>query len=255
MQCLQSSILFFPMRQFDLPTTQQKLKLWKLPKIEGSIFKYRGPPLWPTNIGERRTTFGKACGLKVRCYGFGSLGWMSSWVCCVLVFSAIYFSICVKKRFKTNWIATENTLGTWGTFQNLMGTHWDLKGNIVGTHWQPGKNEKISFPSPQKYPPPTPTKLKRKKARHHECMLGPSHWLHEISLPKRVHHQFWPGLPNIKQNKSNFFFFFLQWANLIGLSQKKVETTEAPCGKMECLPLWPTYIGEKGRTLGKNIRD
>jgi hypothetical protein len=22
-------------------------------------------------------------------------------------------------------------------------------------------------------------------------------------------------------------------------------------GKMECLPLWPTYIGEKGRTLGK----
>jgi hypothetical protein len=22
-------------------------------------------------------------------------------------------------------------------------------------------------------------------------------------------------------------------------------------GKMECLPLWPTYTGEKGRTLGK----
>jgi hypothetical protein len=22
-------------------------------------------------------------------------------------------------------------------------------------------------------------------------------------------------------------------------------------GKMECLPLWPTYIGEKGRTLSK----
>jgi hypothetical protein len=22
-------------------------------------------------------------------------------------------------------------------------------------------------------------------------------------------------------------------------------------GYMECLPLWPTYIGEKGRTLGK----
>jgi hypothetical protein len=22
-------------------------------------------------------------------------------------------------------------------------------------------------------------------------------------------------------------------------------------GNMECLPLWPTYIGEKGRTLGK----
>jgi len=22
-------------------------------------------------------------------------------------------------------------------------------------------------------------------------------------------------------------------------------------GKMKCLPLWPIYIGEKGRTLGK----
>ncbi len=22
-------------------------------------------------------------------------------------------------------------------------------------------------------------------------------------------------------------------------------------GKMECIPLWPTYISEKGRTLGK----
>jgi len=36
----------------------------------------------------------------------------------------------------------------------------------------------------------------------------------------------------------------------------KVETMEASqnrrfYGKMECLSLWPTYIGEKGRTLGK----
>jgi hypothetical protein len=22
----------------------------------------------------------------------------------------------------------------------------------------------------------------------------PSHWLHEISIPKTVHHHFWPGL-------------------------------------------------------------
>jgi hypothetical protein len=46
---------------------------------------------------------------------------------------------------------------------------------------------------------------------------------------------------------------------LIGPLQKKVETTEAPqnkrfYGKMECLPLWATYIGEKGRTLGKTYR-
>jgi len=37
---------------------------------------------------------------------------------------------------------------------------------------------------------------------------------------------------------------------------KKVEITEAPqnrrfYAKMKCIPLWPTYIGEKGRTLGK----
>jgi hypothetical protein len=38
--------------------------------------------------------------------------------------------------------------------------------------------------------------------------------------------------------------------------RKKVETMEAPqnnrfYGKMECLRLWPSYIGEKGRTLLK----
>jgi hypothetical protein len=43
---------------------------------------------------------------------------------------------------------------------------------------------------------------------------------------------------------------------LIGLSQKKVEIMEASqCrkfyGKKKCLALWPRYIGEKGRTLGK----
>jgi len=67
----------------------------------------------------------------------------------------------------------------------LIATHWELKGNIVGTHWELGRNETT--------PPPLPN-LKSKKARHLECMLGPSYWLHEISLPKRVHHHFWPGL-------------------------------------------------------------
>ncbi len=43
---------------------------------------------------------------------------------------------------------------------------------------------------------------------------------------------------------------------MIGPWPKKVETMEPPqnrrfYGKMECLSLWPTYIGEKGRTLGK----
>jgi hypothetical protein len=53
---------------------------------------------------------------------------------------------------------------------------------------EPRKNEKKSFPHPQK------KNLKGIKARHLECMLGPSHWLHEIFLPKRVHHHFWLGL-------------------------------------------------------------
>ncbi len=51
-------------------------------------------------------------------------------------------------------------------------------------------------------------------------------------------------------------FLLVQWANLIGPWPKKVETMEPPqnrrfYGKMECLSLWPTYIGKKGRTLGK----
>jgi hypothetical protein len=46
----------------------------------------------------------------------------------------------------------------------------------------------------EKILPLSPLNLKGKKARHLECRLGPPHWLHEISLPKRVCHHFWPGL-------------------------------------------------------------
>jgi hypothetical protein len=50
--------------------------------------------------------------------------------------------------------------------------------------------------------------------------------------------------------------FFLQWIILIGPSKKKLTLWRLPQNKrfywkMEYLPLWPTYIGEKGRTLGK----
>jgi len=45
------------------------MKLWRLPKIEGSILKYRVPSPWPSYIGERRRTSAKAYGIKVRCYG------------------------------------------------------------------------------------------------------------------------------------------------------------------------------------------
>jgi len=69
------------------------LKLWRLPKIEDSILKYRVPPFWPIYSRERRTTFAKAYGIKVRC--------------------------------------CEEHVGE--HIGNLMGTHWELKGNIVGT--------------------------------------------------------------------------------------------------------------------------
>jgi len=51
-------------------------------------------------------------------------------------------------------------------------------------------------PSTQHLPPPT----YKEKARHLDGMLGPSHWLHEISLPKRVRHHFWPGLVRLAKN-------------------------------------------------------
>ncbi len=56
-------------------TTLQKMKLWRLPKIEGSILKYRISPLWLGYIGEMKTT-AKAYGIKVRYYGehVGELG-------------------------------------------------------------------------------------------------------------------------------------------------------------------------------------
>jgi len=45
------------------------MKLWRLPKIEGYILKYRVSGLWPTYMGERRTTFAKAYGMKVSMLG------------------------------------------------------------------------------------------------------------------------------------------------------------------------------------------
>jgi hypothetical protein len=63
--------------------------------------------LWPRYIGERRTTFAKAYGIKVRVYG----------------------------EYVGEHI---------GKFGNILGTSWELKGNIEVTHREPGKNEKKS---------------------------------------------------------------------------------------------------------------
>jgi hypothetical protein len=44
------------------------MKVWRHTEIEGSVLKYRVHPLSRTYIGERRTTFAKTYGIKVRCY-------------------------------------------------------------------------------------------------------------------------------------------------------------------------------------------
>jgi len=90
------------------------MKAWRLSKLEGSILKYRVDPLWRTYIGERRTTFAKTYGKKVRCY--------------------------------------EKHVGEHiGNLGNMLRTHWEPEGNIVGTHWEPRKNEKnILLPPPQR---------------------------------------------------------------------------------------------------------
>jgi hypothetical protein len=41
------------------------MKLGRLCEIEGSILKFRVPSLWPRYVGESRTTFAKAYGIKV----------------------------------------------------------------------------------------------------------------------------------------------------------------------------------------------
>jgi hypothetical protein len=50
------------------------MKVWRLLKIEGSVLMYIGPPVQPAYIGERRTIFAKAYGMKVRCLYGGHVG-------------------------------------------------------------------------------------------------------------------------------------------------------------------------------------
>jgi hypothetical protein len=52
-----------------LAPLSEKTELSTQPEIAGSISKYRVLPLWPSYIGERRITFAKAYGIKVRRYG------------------------------------------------------------------------------------------------------------------------------------------------------------------------------------------
>jgi hypothetical protein len=60
-------------------------------------------------------------------------------------------------------------------------------------------------------------------------------------------------------HKSNFFFFETSQFEGLQLAKRKlkVETMETPDGRrfyentVQCFPLWPSDIGQKGRTLGK----
>jgi hypothetical protein len=51
----------------NCPLLPKKMKLWRLFKIEAYVLIYIVPPLGPTYIGERKTTFAKAHGLEMRC--------------------------------------------------------------------------------------------------------------------------------------------------------------------------------------------
>jgi hypothetical protein len=48
-----------------LADDSKKMKVWRVPKIQGSILKCGVPPLWLTYISERRTTFAKAYPIQV----------------------------------------------------------------------------------------------------------------------------------------------------------------------------------------------
>jgi hypothetical protein len=60
MRCLASSNFFWQWDQFDC-ITPKKWNYGSSPKIEGFLLKYGVPCLWPSYMGERRTTFAQAC--------------------------------------------------------------------------------------------------------------------------------------------------------------------------------------------------
>jgi hypothetical protein len=76
-----------------------------------------------------------------------------------------------------------------------MGTHWELEGNTLE---QRKKRKKPPSPKP---------KTQKKKIKALGVHAEPSHWLHEISISKTVHHHFWPGLIPPIINRGYLFYF------------------------------------------------
>jgi hypothetical protein len=90
--------------------------------------------------------------------------------------------------------------------KTCWGTHWELKrehkGKTLGTR---EKRKKI-LPL---LPTPTLLNLEGRKARHLETMLGASHWVHEISLPKRVSSSPFLACANTLCKQTPYLFFSL----------------------------------------------
>jgi len=120
---------------------------------------------------------------------------------------------------------------------NIVRTWWELKGNIVGTR-------EFCNKSSSKPPLPPLTKKEKMQGTLSAC-LGLHIGCMKFLFPKVFITIF--GL-NYTSHKSNIFLL-----NLIGPWQKKLKLWRLPKieDSMKCLPLWPTYIGEKGRTSGK----
>jgi len=116
-------------------------------------------------------------------------------------------------------------------------------------------------------PPLAPQKKKREAPSLHDTA---SHWLHGNSIPKIGYHYFRPELIALPKNTLLIFFYF----RLICWGASQVQLFFFCCNEhiwlghckekklnlwrlliiedlKECVSLWPTYIGEEGRTLGK----
>ncbi len=131
----------------------------------------------------------------------------------------------------------------WGIWRTYWGIHWELGehiGNLMGTR----ENCKKSLSKP-----PLPPVMKKEKMQGTlSACLGLRIGCMKFLFPKEFITIF--GL-SYTSHKSNVFLL-----NLICPWQKKIETMKATqnrrfYGYMKCLPHCPSYIGEKGRTLGK----
>jgi hypothetical protein len=94
---------------------------------------------------------------------------------------------------QTIWDKTEVLLRT--SWETYLGTWWEHDGNTLG------RREKNKIPlSPHLSPPP----YVHKKKTGLFVSAEPSHWLHEISLSKTVHHHRSPGLIPIPKSWGTF---------------------------------------------------